>query len=163
LFYSDVIIKKTDMSIKVHPYLNLNGKCREAMTFYSQCLDADLTIMTIGDSPMADNFPETAHDLIMHSTLVKDEEILIMASDMQANTAFVQGTNISILVECSSEEEIKTLFERLSKDGQVVDPLEEKFWGDLYGMCRDKFGVEWSMNYDKSALQSVSAESFDGL
>jgi PhnB protein len=151
------------MGIKVHPYLNLNGKCREAMTFYSKCLGADLTIMTFGDSPLAEVFPETAHDLILHSTLVKDEEILIMASDMQGSSAFVQGTNMSILIECDSEQETRALFDQLSEAGQILDPLEVKFWGDLYGVCRDKFGVEWNLNFDKSTLHSVSADSFDGL
>jgi PhnB protein len=66
-------------------YLTFDGNCKEAMNFYKEAMGAELTMQTVGESPMADKMPAEKHDKIMHSSLLKDGTLLLMASDMMMN------------------------------------------------------------------------------
>jgi PhnB protein len=57
------------------------------------------------------------------------------------------GKNLSIAINTGSEAEANKLFKGLSAGGQVTMPLEKAFWGDLFGMLTDKFGVQWMVSY----------------
>ncbi len=63
------------------------------------------------------------------------------------------GTSFYISISAESEEEANKLFNGLSADGQVTMPLEKAFWGDYFGMFKDKFGVQWMVNYDYNKRQ----------
>ena len=76
-----------------------------------------------------------------------------MGSDMVGPDGFTQGTNIALSLNCSSEEEINTFFSKLSEGGKVIDPLKLQFWGALFGVFNDKFGIRWMLNYDKNSKQ----------
>ncbi|SRR5258708_4774749 len=134
---------------QINPYLNFNGNCREAMTFYKRCLGGALSFQTVGDSPMADRLPPEARQTILHASLVRDG-LVLMASDM-TREKLVNGNTISLCVQCSSEWEIKTLFFNLSEGGKIMDPLVDQFWGSIYGALTDKFGKIWMLNYDKKS------------
>jgi len=127
-------------------YLNFNGNCREAMTFYKECVDGELELMVVGDSPMADKVPEEAKQNIMHSTLSKDGMVLLMASDMMGSKQ-ANGNAITLCLNCSSEEEIYLLFSKLSAGSQVSHPVKREFWGALFGSFTDKFGMNWMLNF----------------
>ena len=129
-------------------YLNFNGNSREAMTFYKDCLGGELTMQTTGESPMADKIPPDNHNDIMHSSLVKDG-LVIMASDMNKGN-LVQGNTVHLMLNCKSEEEIRTLFAKLSAGGKIIQEPTDTFWGALYGELTDKFGIQWMFNYDKN-------------
>lgn len=135
---------------QINAYLGFNGKCREAMTFYKECLGGELTLQTMGDSPMKDKFPASMKDKILHSSLMKNDVLLLMGSDMVGPDGFNQGNNFSLSLNCSSEEEINTFFSNLSAEGKVLDSLKLQFWGDLFGVVKDKFGVAWMLNYHKA-------------
>ncbi len=130
----------------LNPFVRFNdGKCREAMHFYKECLGGgELSFMTLGESPMAKESPKEQHHLIMHSTLKKDNWTLI-GSDMMRDKATL-GDNVGLSLECESEKEINTIFNHLSKGGDVFMPVEEAFWGAFFGMVTDKYGVEWMLN-----------------
>jgi PhnB protein len=134
---------------QVNPYLNFNGNCREAMTFYQECLGGELALQTVGDSPMGGQLPEEAKQTILHATLVR-EGLVLMASDM-THGKLINGNTIWLCVQCSSEMEIKTLFTNLSVGGKILDPLVDQFWGAIYGSLTDKFGKYWMLNYDKKS------------
>jgi PhnB protein len=55
---------------QINAYVGFNGKCREAMTFYKECLDGELTLQTFGGSPMEAQCPAGLKDQILHSSLV---------------------------------------------------------------------------------------------
>lgn len=137
------------MQTQIAPYLNFKGTCREAMTFYQQCLGGELMLQTVGESPIADQCPTAMQDQILHSTLTKGAWT-IMGSDMQGPGGFVEGNSIAISVSCSSEEEINRFYNNLSVGGSIHDPLKVQFWGALFGVVADKFGVRWMFNYDKN-------------
>jgi PhnB protein len=128
-------------------YISFNGECRQAMNFYKECLGGELQLQTIAGSPMEGQCPATMHDQILHSTLINGG-IFLMGSDMQGPEAFVKGNNIAISINCSSEEEIRSFFTRLSKGGKIIDELKKQFWGGLFGVLTDRFGIRWMFNYE---------------
>ncbi len=130
------------------PYVRFNdGKCKEAMTFYHECLGGELKLDTIGDSPMAKDMPAEKQGYIMHAAL-KNGSIEFFASDMMMDKAVV-GDNMAICINCESDEEIESLFAKLAAGGSVFMPLEVAFWGDKFGVLTDKYGIEWMFNYHK--------------
>lgn len=136
--------------LQFNNYLTFGGNAREVMNFYKDCYGGDLHIMTVGESPMAAQCPAGMQDQVMHSTLMKDGNLLLMASDMIAPGAELkQGNNFAISVNCSSEEEINTLFKKVGEGGTVIDPLKTQFWGAIFGVLNDKYGTRWMFNYEK--------------
>ena len=139
------------MTQQLNAYLTFNGNCRQAMTFYQSCLGGELNLQTIGESPMANQLPSQMKDSILHAMLAK-ENLLLMASDMVSEQGLVQGNGVSLILNCSSEAEIRAIYAMLSADGQATNPLEDTFWGALFGGCTDKFGIHWLLNFDRNAI-----------
>ena len=135
--------------MQINSYLCFNGKCREVMNFYKECLNADLELLEVSSSPIAAQCPEAMQGQILHSSLTKDGQVLLMATDMTGPDGFQQGNNIALSVNCSSEEEINTLFSVLSSDGKIIDTLKPQFWGGLFGVIQDKYGISWMLNYSQ--------------
>lgn len=134
--------------IQINSYLTFNGNCREAMTFYKECLGGDLFFQTVGESPLSEKMPKQMKDCILHSTLTKDK-LVLMASDMVSETGLIKGNSVSLSLHCSSEEEIKKCYAKLSAEGNADHPLENSFWGALFGDLTDKFGNHWLLNFNK--------------
>ncbi len=132
---------------QIDAYLNFNGNTRQAMTFYKECLGGELFLQTVAETPMADRCPEGMKNQIMHSSLTKGS-VIIMASDMVGTDGLQVGNNISLSINCSSEQEVHDFFTNLSADGQIIEPLKEMFWGAIYGCVIDKFGIRWMFNFD---------------
>lgn len=135
----------------INPYISFNGKCREAMTFYHQILGGKLDLMEVAGSPIEDSCPPAMKDHILNSFLtLPNGTVLLMASDMTGPWGHVEGNNISLCVHCTSEEEINHIYSKLLEGGEILDPLGIKFWGDLFGVFKDKFGIHWIVNYNKN-------------
>src|SRR4051812_17558384 len=116
----------------INSYLTFSGNCREAMTFYRDCLGGDLTLQTIGESPLSDKMPAQMKACILHAML-KSGPLVLMASDMVPEEGLVRGNGISMCVNCSSEEEITVLYKKLSDGGRSTHSLETTFWGATLG------------------------------
>lgn len=129
----------------LNPYLTFNGNCKEAMTFYHQCLGGNLEIMPFGDSGI--EVPDEAKDKTMHAVLTIDS-IILMASDTMPGQNITFGSNMSLSINCSSREEVDKLYASLGEGGIQTMPLQDTFWGAYFGMLDDKFGVQWMFNYD---------------
>lgn len=130
----------------INSYLTFNGNCREAMTFYAASLGGELVFQTIGESPLADKMPPKMKDGILHSTLTNGS-VVIMASDMAGANGIVKGNAVSLMLDCSSEAEIKSCYEKLSTGGKAEHPLAYTFWGALFGGLTDKYGNHWLLNF----------------
>lgn len=137
---------------QIHSYLTFNGNCREAMLFYQKCLGGKLVLQTIGDSPLAKHMPVKMKEFILHSTLTK-EELILMGSDMVAETGLIKGNAVSLSVNCRSEKEIRSFYKKLSAGGNADHPLENTFWGALFGDLTDKYGNHWLLNFDKNIIK----------
>ena len=129
-------------------YLNFNGRTREAMSFYHQCLGGELVMQKIAESPMAAQMPSEMGARILHSSLTNDG-IVLMASDMLGEKV-ATGNNVALCINCSTEEEINSFFNNLAVGGTIQDTLQQTFWGATFGKLTDKFGVNWMFNYSKN-------------
>jgi PhnB protein len=133
----------------LNPYLNFNGQCRNALTFYQECLEGQLELQKVAESPMAAKMPSEKGPLILHGALSKNGHTLLMGSDM-IGSALHTGNSIMLCLNCSSDQEINSIFDRLSAGGQVKTPLHQSFWGATYGELKDKFGMDWMLNYTRN-------------
>ena len=131
---------------KLNPYLTFSGNCREAMNYYKQCLGGEISFIVVGESPVANQVPPSIKDHILHSSL-KTDELELMATDMQPET-LNEGNTVHLCLSCKTEEETRSLFDRLSEGGKVKQPLHEMFFG-LIGTVTDKFGKHWILECDK--------------
>ncbi|MDY0779607.1 VOC family protein [Tenacibaculum sp. IB213877] len=134
--------------MQAQTYLHFNGNCEEAMTFYADVLGGEITQqMTFSDAPESSlTFPEEVMDLIMHSTLVAGD-LVIMASDyLNQKEEFNSGNNFAVSINSFDEDEAVTVFNGLSEGGIIFMPFEEAFWGGKFGMLRDKYGVQWMVS-----------------
>ncbi|MDP4262686.1 MAG: VOC family protein [Bacteroidota bacterium] len=134
---------------QINSYLTFSGNCREAMTFYKKCLGGELILQTIGESPLSDKMPPQMKECIVHSTLTKDT-LVLMGSDMVSEDGLTKGNSVSLMLNCSSEEEIRTFYEKLSAGGKATYPVQNSFWGALFGDLTDKYGNHWLLHYDKN-------------
>jgi PhnB protein len=125
------------------PYLAFNGNCREAMTFYQEALGGELHIQTFGDSPMEVK-PEDK-ERVMHATLTFGDAVL-MASDGMPDNEVVFGNSVHLSIAALSADEGERIFNHLAGGGTVVMPWNKTFWGAMFGMCVDKFGMNWMIN-----------------
>lgn len=138
--------------MQIHAYLTFNGQCKDAMNFYRDCLGGELTVMTAGESPMAQECLPEDKNKVMHSSLVKDG-LMLMASDMTMAEGII-GNNISLSLTCTTEDELKTSFSNISAGGKVLQPLQAFFAGTI-GNVTDKFGINWVFYHEKQ-LQPVA-------
>ena len=134
---------------KAAPYIHFKDNCLEAMTFYRDCFGGELSVLKVGESPMAEQMPGM-EAMVMHSQLTTSDW-MIMASDWCAPTTFTPGNNSSIMVECVDEEQQAALFAKLSEGGKASMPLDDTFWGSRFGMLTDRFGTDWMLNCTKPA------------
>jgi PhnB protein len=132
------------MQSKLNPYISFKDNTREAMEFYRTVFDGKLELSTFKDYHASQDPSED--NLIMHSTLEADNGITFMASDTPNRMEYRAGTNMSMSLSGDNETELKAYFEKLSTGGMVTMPLEKVIWGDSFGMCTDKFGVQWLVN-----------------
>ena len=129
-------------------YLTFGGNCREAMHFYQECVGGELNFQTIGESPMAAQMPKEMKDSILHATLT-NENTVIMATDITPQSGIINGNNVSLMLDCDTETEIKTIYGKLLVDGRTTHPLENTFWNAIFGDLTDKYGNHWILNYTR--------------
>jgi len=136
---------------QVNAYLNFNGNCEAAFTFYKNAFGKDFEyIGRFKDVPSEFELSDEEGNKVMHISLRISEETVLMGSDTndKFGPAATFGNNISVSINTVSEEEANELFNKLSVDGTVTMPLAKTFWGAYFGMFIDKFGINWMVNYD---------------
>lgn len=140
--------------MKIEPYINFSGNCREAVAFYAEVFKTDKAkIMTYGEMPPDPNYPisDEIKNLVANTALMIKDNV-IMFSDTTPDMPFTQGNNISILIVSDDMDEIKTLYEKLKEGGAVIMELQETFWSKAYGMVTDKFGIGWQVDFDNGEI-----------
>ncbi|MBC8465634.1 glyoxalase/bleomycin resistance/extradiol dioxygenase family protein [bacterium] len=127
------------------PYLRFNGQCEEALNFYKDCFDGEITlIVRYSDAPW--DVPEEKKNEIMHSDF-KFWAGKIMACDQMEKTdqtANSAESNIHLNLGFTVyEDRMRSTWDRLKIGGTVTMKLEKQFWGDIFGMLTDKYGICW--------------------
>jgi PhnB protein len=137
--------------LRCTPFLLFDGHCAEAMTFYHQCLDGELALTKLGDTPMKAQFPKEKHDRIINAHL-KSGALEISATDWMASPSFEpkQGNTFAVFVLGDSYNELKTVFDKLSQGAEKnrFQELHDMPFG-IYGQFYDKYGVQWIFKGDK--------------
>ena len=130
----------------ISAYLTFNGNCRQAMTFYQECLGGELLLQTIGDHVQTEDMPRQMKDYILQATLISGQFVLT-GSDMVGDDGLLKGNTVSLMLHCGSEQELKRCYRRLSAGGRQTHPVSESIWGDMSGDLTDKFGNQWLLHY----------------
>jgi PhnB protein len=136
---------------QINPYINFNGNAEEAFNFYRSVFGGEFTeVMRFKDLASAE-FPVAEHEAnkIMHIALPIGKNIL-MANDVPEVLGRVnENENRSkISISAESKEEADKLFNGLSAGGQIEMPIDDSPWGSYFGMFRDKYGIEWMVDFD---------------
>ena len=132
------------MAIALNPYLNFFTEAREALEFYRAALEGELSIMTFGESGMADD-PAQA-DLVMHGQVTTPLGLTLMASDTPPGGDQPQhGTHVNVSLS-SGDTDLQPFWDRLTEGAEIVVPFELAPWGDKFGLFNDRFGIAWLVN-----------------
>lgn len=135
----------------INPYINLPGTAKEAIRLYSQVFQVEPdAISYYKDNPPEAGMAVTADnaDRVMHASFkIGDNYFMISDApgEMDAATDFGNATQVSIHPD--SREDADRIFALLTEGGKVVMPMADAFWGDYFGMARDRFGIAWMVNY----------------
>jgi PhnB protein len=139
---------------RVSTYLNFPRCTEEAFNFYKSVFGGEFGgfgIMRMGAAPPAEGMPalsEEDKNLVMHIELPILGGHVLMGTDAPESMGFTvnAGNNISIMLEPDTRKETEELFKALSAGGSAMQELQDQFWGDYYGSCTDKFGIQWMFN-----------------
>jgi len=135
----------------INPYINFNGNAEEAFTFYKSIFGGEFTsIIRFKDVASSEfSMSETEANKIMRITLPIGDAVLI-ANDVPESMGRVnEDENRSkIAVFTKSREEADNIFTNLTQGGSVEVPMDDSPWGTYFGMFRDKFGIEWTVEFD---------------
>ncbi|MEU6139459.1 VOC family protein [Streptomyces sp. NPDC047081] len=135
------------MASRLNPYISFGGDARQALEFYKEVFGGTLTINTFGefgqkDAPFADK--------IMHGMLETPSGFTLMGADNPPGMDRTVGNNITVSLSGDDDTELRGYWEKLSADGTVAVPLDKQMWGDVFGMCTDRFGIPWMVNISQS-------------
>lgn len=134
------------MTVKLTPYITLEGRVKEAIQFYEQIIGAEIVSMfTYGDMPdMPDTFTDDLKSLVAHAKLkVGDTELML--SDAPGGSPIESGKRVTICITTNNVEQSKKIFEALSQDGKVNMPFNEESFSPGFGDVTDKFGVTFQI------------------
>jgi PhnB protein len=138
----------------VSTYLNFPRNTEEAFNYYKSIFGGEFFgqgIMRFGDIPNMEGSPpcsESDKNLVMHVELRILDVHTLMGTDAHESMGFkvVEGNNVHINIQPDTRAETKELFDKLKTGGKVTMELQDMFWGDYFGSCSDKYGVQWMFN-----------------
>ncbi|MDH6630515.1 PhnB protein [Streptomyces sp. LBL] len=131
------------MASRLNPYLSFDGDARQAMEFYQEVFGGTLKVSTFGEFGQKDA-PES--DKIMHGMLETPSGFTLMGADNPPGMEHTPGNTFSVSLSGDDDTELRGYWEKLSAGGSVSVPLEKQMWGDVFGMCTDRFGIPWLVN-----------------
>jgi PhnB protein len=149
-----VINKKNKIMATFNPYLHFPGNTEEAFNFYKSVLGGEFTrVVRYKDMPQSGEhtIPAAWLDKIMHIALPLGKSNVLMGADAMLEReghAFTFGDNFHIAIGAESKGEADQLFTALSVDGQIEMPIADSPWGSYFGMLADKFGIQWTVDFD---------------
>lgn len=137
----------------INPYLNFQGNTEEAFKYYQSVFGGEFIggITRFSDTSEGNELPENERDKVMHIALPIGDGNMIMGTDAleSMNQTVQQGNNFYISIQADSREQTDTFFNRLSDGGEVELDMHDAFWGDYFGMFKDKFGIKWMVNFSE--------------
>jgi PhnB protein len=136
----------------ITPWINFNGNAEEAFNFYKTVFGGEFTkVIRFKDLASAEfKVPENEENKLMHIALPIGSNNVLMANDVPEIMGWVnENENRSkIAVSAESREEADKVFNGLSAGGEIEGPMGDSPWGTYAGMLRDKYGIEWIVEFD---------------
>ncbi|PKG24733.1 VOC family protein [Niallia nealsonii] len=135
------------MTVRLIPYLVMDGNAKEAIQFYEKALNAQVLFsQSFGEMPENPEFPlpEEAKERVSHAT-IKVGETELMLSDTFPGQPHQSGNQVTICITTDDADKSKQMFDALQQEGQVGMPLQETFFSPAYGSVTDKFGVNFQV------------------
>ena len=136
---------------QINPHINFNGNAEDAFNFYKSIFGGEFTKIMRFKELSSPEFPvpENDADKIMHIALPIGKNFL-MANDVPESMGRTnENENRSkIWISAESKEEADKLFIGLSNAGKIEMPIADTAWGSYFGMFRDKYGIEWIVDFD---------------
>jgi PhnB protein len=139
--------------ITINPYLNFKGNTEDAFNFYKSVFGGEFRmVQRFKDTPEAGQLSAGDQNKIMHIALPIGKDTILMGTDVleSAGQTLSPGDNVHLSVSTDSDAETKKIFTALSAGGKVTMPLDKMFWGSYFGMCTDKFGIQWMVSNDQT-------------
>lgn len=140
----------------INPHINFNGNAEEAFLFYKSVFGGEFTKIIRFKELSSPEFPipEKEANKIMHISLSIGKNHL-MANDVPESMGRTNEmeNRSKIAIASESREEADRLFSGLSAGGQVEFPMSESPWGTYFGMFRDKYGIEWMVEFDPNSKE----------
>jgi len=140
---------------QINPYLHFNGNAEEAFTFYKSVFGGEFAELKRFSELSNPDFPipETEANKIMHIALPIGTSNILMGSDTpeMLGKHSEKETRSKIAITAASKEEADHLFNGLSDGATIEMPISDSPWGSYFGMLRDKFGIEWMVDYDANS------------
>lgn len=137
----------------IHPHINFNGNAEEAFTFYQSVFGGEFSKIIRFNDLSGPEFQVSEHEAqkIMYIALPIGPNLL-MGNDVPEilGTTNENEHRSKISISAESKEEANKLFNGLSAGGQIEMPLAESPWGTYFGMFRDRYGIEWMINFDSN-------------
>lgn len=137
----------------INPYINFNGNAEEAFNFYKSVFGGEFTKVVRFKDLSSPEFqvPEKEAHKIMHIALPIGNNVL-MANDVPESMGRVNEheNRSKIAISVATKEEADRLFNGLSKGGAVEMPIGESPWGTYFAMFRDKYGIEWTVEFERN-------------
>jgi PhnB protein len=137
----------------INPHINFNGNAEEAFNFYKSVFGGEFArIVRFKDMASAEfTVPDDEANKIMHIALPIGKNVL-MGNDVPSFMGKVneQENRSKISVSAETREEADKIFNGLSAGGTVEMPMADSPWGSYFGMFRDKYGIEWMVDFDEN-------------
>lgn len=142
----------------INPHINFNGNAEEAFNFYKSVFGGEfIKIIRFKDlAGMESQIPASEANKIMHIALPIGQNVL-MANDVPENMGPTNENEhrSKISVSAENKAEADRLFNGLSAGGQIEMPISDSPWGSYFGMFRDKYGIEWMVEFDPNAQNQL--------
>ncbi len=132
------------MSVLLNPYLSFRDNARQAMEYYHSVFGGELTLNTFAEFHASEDPAE--QDKIMHGMVTGENGLVIMGADTPNRMEYTPPAGVSVSLSGDDDGTLRGYFDKLADGGTVVYPLEKAPWGDTFGMCTDRFGINWLVN-----------------
>ena len=139
---------------KIHAYLNFNGNCEQAFTFYEKVFNTQrIGTHRFGDLPADPNFQLNDEDKqkIMNTSIMINDSSMLLGSDCIEGFGqkIINGNSTYIMLDIETSQQAKDLYQALSENALNIEmPLGEQFWAELYASFQDQFGICWMIHFE---------------
>jgi len=132
------------MTTRLNPYLGFRDTAKQALEFYRSVFGGELALSTFAQYHASEDPAE--QEKIMHGMLTSPSGLVLMGADTPNSMDYTPGDNFSVSLSGEDETELRGYWDKLVDGATVTAPLDKAPWGDTFGMCKDRFGVNWLVN-----------------